>query len=170
MIINRFCRTDFSSYEDFCANFKITVPEGFNFAFDVFDEIAKDNPDKTALVWCNDKGEERKFTFSEMSALSAQTANMLKECGVKKGDVVMTVLRSRFEYWIAALGVHKLGAVLLPATYQLTEKDFAYRFEAANVKVLIAVADPAMTANIDSAEKKTGRKLVKLCTGGQASE
>lgn len=167
MIIERFCRTDFSSYEDFCANLRINVPENFNFAFDVFDEIAKKTPNKTALVWCNDCGEEKSFTFGELSELSRKAANMYAAHGLKKGDIAMTVLRSRYEYWIAALAMHRLGVVLVPATYQLTEKDFVYRFEAADVRGIITVSDPGIVAHIDAAEAKTGRKLVKFSAGGQ---
>ena len=131
MLISKFCETEFSSYEDFRDRFQIHVPENFNFAYDVVDELARTKPEARALVWCDDKGNEATFTFADMKRLSDKAASMLVSYGIRKGDVVMTLLRSKYQYWICALALHKIGAVLLPATHQLMEKDLEYRFTAA---------------------------------------
>lgn len=116
-------RIDFDSYEDFRANYKINVPEDFNFGFDVVDAWAQAEPEKRALVWCDESGEEKVFTFTDIMKLSARAANFFRAQGVKKGSVVMLILRRRWEYWICAAALHKLGAVLIPGTLQLTKKD-----------------------------------------------
>ena len=134
-------RTDFISYEDFSANFKINVPEDFNFGFDIVDEWARLEPDKLALLWCDDHGGERSFTFGDLSRLSNRAANHFRSIGIGKGDVVMCVLRQRFEYWITAIALCKLGAVVIPATMQLTAKDIIYRANAAKIKALICFND-----------------------------
>jgi len=134
-------RTEFSSYEDFIDNFKITIPEDFNFGFDVVDEWARREPKKLALMWCDDHGGEQKFTFNDLSKLSNRAANYFKSLGIKKGDVVMCVLRQRYEYWITAIALCKIGAVLIPATMQLTSKDIIYRANAAKIKAVVCYSD-----------------------------
>jgi len=132
---------DFSSYEDFIDNFKISIPEDFNFGFDVVDEWARRETDKLALMWCDDHGGERAFTFNDLSKLSNKTANYFKSLGIGKGDVVMCVMRQRFEYWAVAVALCKLGAVLIPATMQLTSKDIIYRANAAKIKAVVCYSD-----------------------------
>ena len=142
MLLDRYLpRIDFDSYEDFKENFKINVPENFNFGFDIVDEWAKQEPDKLALVWCNDHDEERRFTFTDIKKLSNQAANYFVSLGIQKGDVVMMILRRRWEYWICAVALHKIGATLIPGTLQLTTKDIVYRGNAAGVKAIICVND-----------------------------
>jgi len=141
-MLDRFLpRIDFSSYEDFIDNFEISIPEDFNFGFDVVDEWAKREPDKLALMWCDDHGGERAFTFSDLSKLSNKTANYFKSLGIGKGDVVMCVMRQRYEYWATAIALCKLGAVLIPATMQLTSKDIIYRANAAKIKAVVCYSD-----------------------------
>ncbi|MBR5742258.1 MAG: AMP-binding protein, partial [Clostridia bacterium] len=159
MLIDRFCRTDFSSYEDFKKNFKITVPERFNFAHDVMDVLAEEKPDKGCLLWCDDHGREREITFGEMRSLSNSCANMMAAHGIRKGDFVVATLRSRYEFWIVAIACHKLGAVLVPVTHMSTEKDFAYRFVRADVKAVFAVCDERLLSCIRKAEEETGHAL-----------
>ena len=89
---------DFNGYEDLKENFKIKIPENFNFAYDIVDRYAKDEPQKRALVWCDDAGEEKTFTFKEMSDMSKKTANFLIAHGIRKGDAVMLILRRRYEF------------------------------------------------------------------------
>ena len=101
-------RIEFSSYEDFMENYKVNIPEDFNFGFDIIDGWAVMEPGKQALTWCDDHGEEKSFTYSELSALSNRAANYYKSLGVRKGDVVMCVLRQRYEYWINAIALCKL--------------------------------------------------------------
>ena len=134
-------RIDFDSYEDFKANYKVTPPEDFNFAYDIVDAWAKEEPDKRALLWCNDHDEERTFTFTDISKMSNQVANMFRARGLKKGDVVMLILRRRWEYWITAVGLMKLGVIIVPGTLQLTKKDIAYRANAASIKAFVCVDD-----------------------------
>lgn len=145
-------RIDFDSYEDFKQNFKINVPEDFNFGYDVVDAWAQAEPDKKALVWCAEDGEEKTFTFTDISRLSNKTANFLKSLGIKKGSVVMMILRRRWEYWVCATALHKLGAVLIPATLQLTKKDIVYRGNAAKVDAMICVNDPFVISQVEASQ------------------
>ena len=113
-------RTQFESYEDFKKNYTVNIPESFNFGFDIVDGWAKEKPENRALVWCDDHGVEKTFTFEEMSKLSNRAANFFASKGVKKGSVVMLILRRRWEYWVCATGLIKLGAIIVPGTLQLT--------------------------------------------------
>lgn len=151
-ILKKYCpRIDFESYEDFFENFKINVPEAFNFGFDVVDEWASVEPDKRALVWCDDEGNERTFTFTELSRLSSQAANAFAKLGIGKGDVVMVILRRRWEYWVCATALCKLGATIIPATLQLTKKDIVYRANGVNVKMTVCVADDYVCTQVEDA-------------------
>lgn len=142
MLIDRFLpRTEFDSYEDFKKNYKVNVPENFNFGFDIVDEWAKQDENKKALVWCNDHGEEKVFTFKNISLLSNKAANYFKSIGIKKGSVVMLILRRRWEYWICAVALHKIGAIVIPGTLQLTKKDIVYRANAAKASAIVCVHD-----------------------------
>ncbi len=141
-VLKKYCpRIEFDSYEDFYKNFQIEVPDVFNFGFDVVDEWARVEPEKRALVWCNDAGEERVFTFSDIALLSNQAANGFSQRGIGKGDVVMVVVRRRWEYWICATALCKLGATIIPASLQLTKKDIVYRAQSANVKAVVCFDD-----------------------------
>ncbi|MDR2106877.1 MAG: AMP-binding protein, partial [Coriobacteriales bacterium] len=138
-------------YEDFFENFRIEVPENFNFAYDVVDEWARVEPDKRALVWCNDAEDERVLTFTDVAQLSNRLANALWELGIRKGDVVMVVLRQRWEYWVCAVALCKIGAIIIPATTQLTKKDIVYRINAAGVRGLIALDDSYVREQVELA-------------------
>ena len=154
-LLNKFVETDYKSYEDFIKRCRIKVPPNFNFAFDVVDEIAAADPGKTALVWCDDKGEARNFTFGELKKYSDQTASFLKNLGIKKGDPVMLILKRRYEFWFASLALHKLGAICIPATHLLTTKDIIYRNNAADIKMIIAVNEPNVLEHIEDAQKES---------------
>ncbi|MCR5531589.1 MAG: AMP-binding protein [Lachnospiraceae bacterium] len=134
-------RTEFSSYEDFKKNYTVNAPEYFNFGFDIVDSWAEEEPDLRALLWCDDFGNEKTFTFTDMSKLSNRAANYFKSLGLKKGDVVMLILRRRWEYWVCAVALIKLGVIVIPGTLQLTKKDIAYRANAADVKMFVCVDD-----------------------------
>lgn len=167
-MINQFVSRDhFTSYEDFAANFKINVPEVFNFAYDVVDEIARTTPDKLALVWCDDKGNEAKFTFSQLKYYSDKAANFFKAAGIKKGDPVMLILKRRYEFWFCILALHKLGAVCIPATHLLTTKDIIYRNNAADIKMIVAVAEPEVIRHVEGAEPSTPSLTAKVLVGGK---
>ncbi|NLD86813.1 MAG: AMP-binding protein [Clostridiales bacterium] len=148
-MIERFCRTEYSSYEDFKQNFTINIPENFNYAYDVVDEWARIEPDKTALVWCDDTGASRTFSFSDISVISKKTANALVSLGISKGDCVMMMLKRRYEYWIITMALCRLGAIAIPATNQLTSKDIKYRTDMADVKLLITVDNEGICGYID---------------------
>ena len=122
-LLRRFCpRLEFDSYEDFKENFKINVPDDFNFGYDCVDAWAETEPGKRALVWCNDRGEERVFTFNDIKAASNRICNYLTSLGISKGDKVMLIMKRRYEYWMTVTALHKIGAVGIPASFQLTEK------------------------------------------------
>lgn len=139
----------FTSYEDFKANFKIKVPDNFNFGFDIVDDYARLQPDKKAIVWCNDKGDERIFTFAEVSRLSNKIANALKSMGIHKGDSVMLILGRRYEYWLTVVALHKMGAIAIPASHMLTGRDIAFRNNAADIKMIIAMDDEHVMNSVD---------------------
>lgn len=166
MLLHRFLpRTEFDSYEDFKANYKVNIPENFNFGFDVVDAWAEADKNKKALVWCNDHGEEKTFTFSDISRLSNKTANYFRSLGIKKGDVVMMILRRRWEYWICATALHKVGAVLIPGSLQLTKKDVVYRGNSAEVKAIICVNDDFVINQVEASEKEIPTLENKIVVG-----
>lgn len=151
-LLNTFCpRIDFDSYEDFAENFRIDVPENFNFAYDVVDEWARVEPDKRALLWCDDHDNERTFTFTDISRLSNRMANSFSAMGIGKGDVVMCILRRRWEYWVTAVALCKIGATIIPATLQLTKKDIVYRAQSAHVKAMVCVDDDYVCGEVERA-------------------
>ena len=166
-VLKRYCpRIDFDSYEDFAENFRIDVPADFNFGFDVVDEWARVEPEKRALVWCNDAGEERTFTFDDLMRLSNQAANAFRGMGIGKGDVVMCILRRRWEYWVCAVARCKLGAVIIPATLQLTKKDVAYRANSADVKAIVAVNDEYVCTQVEAALPECPSLIEKFIVDG----
>ena len=151
-ILKKYCpRVEFDSYEDFYANFHIDVPADFNFGYDVVDEWAAVEPEKRALVWCNDAGEERVFTFADVSRISNKVANAFYARGIRKGDVVMCILRRRWEYWMVAAALCKIGAIVIPASLQLTKKDVVYRANGAKVKMMVCVNDPYVLEQVELA-------------------
>jgi len=147
-------KTEFNSYEDFYHNFSITIPDNFNFAYDVIDVFAAQKGGERALVWCDEKGAEAIFTYAEIKTLSDKAANVLREAGIGKGDPVMLILKRRWEYWPVLLALHKLGAIAIPATHLLTTKDIVYRCGAAGIAGIICVDDPDLISRIDEAEEK----------------
>ena len=153
MLLDRFLpRTEFDSYEDFKANYKVNVPENFNFGFDIVDAWADSEPEKKALVWCDDHDHERIFTFTDIKKLSNRAANFFRSIGIRKGTVVMLILRRRWEYWVCATALHKLGAILIPGSLQLTKKDIVYRGNSASVQTIVCVNDPFVIEQIETAE------------------
>lgn len=160
-LISKFLsRTEFSSYDDFYKNAVPTVPHKFNFGYDVVDEYARLCPEKRAIVWCNSKGEERIFSFGDVSGISNRIVNYFIAKGIKKGDYIMTMLNRRWEYWMTAVACHKLGAVIIPATHLLTPKDIAYRCNSAQVKLIIATAEDDVVEHIRLAIDKCNAPCV----------
>ena len=159
-------RIDFDSYEDFKANYKVNVPEDFNFGFDIVDGWAKEKPENRALVWCDDDGEEKTFTFAEMSKLSNQAANYFKSLGLHKGSVVMMILRRRYEYWICATALIKMGVIIIPGTLPLTTHDLVYRAKAANIEMFIGIDDDFVVEQIENTVKEVPEvKNIMLVNG-----
>ncbi|MCL1798530.1 MAG: AMP-binding protein [Eggerthellaceae bacterium] len=151
-VLRKYCpRIDFESYEDFYDNFAIEVPGDFNFAYDVVDEWARVEPGKRALVWCDDHEGAEEFSFGDLARLSDKAANALAALGIGKGDTVMVILRRRWEYWVVALALCKIGATLIPASLQLTAKDIVYRAESVNIKMLVCVDDDYVCTQAEAA-------------------
>ena len=159
-------RIDFHSYEDFKANYEVHLPENFNFAYDVMDAWAAEAPDKTAMVWCNDDGDERIFSFEELKQLSDKAANLFASQDIHKGDVVMLILKRRWHYWVCTLALEKLGAISIPATVQLTKKDIVYRNNAASVKMIVSVTDHEILKFIEEAMPDSPTVVCKALVGG----
>ena len=152
MLLDKFLeRTEFTSYKDFKENYRLNIPESFNFGFDVVDAWAQSDPQKRALVWCNDRGEEKILTFADMKHLSNRAANLFASLGICKGDRVILFLAQRWQYWPIAVALHKIGAVLIPASIQLTAKDVKYRCNAAGIKAVIAISNDYVTGQIEQA-------------------
>lgn len=152
IMLDRFLKkSTFTSQKDFEENFEFVVPENFNFAYDVMDAWAKETPDRLALLWCNDKGEERKFTFADLRKETNKAATYLLSLGIKKGDFVMLILKRRYQFWIAMLALHKIGAIAIPATFLLTTKDIVYRIKSADIKAIITCGDENILRHVNEA-------------------
>ena len=145
---------------------QFTDADSYNFAFDTVDAIARTEPDKLAMLHIANDMTERRFTFKDIKDASSQSANYFKSLGIRRGDRVMLVLKRHYQFWFAILGLHKLGAIAIPATNQLVEHDFTYRFQAAGVSAVICTADGDTAHQIELAEKETGLNLTKVMVGG----
>lgn len=142
---------EFKSTEDFKNNFHVNIPDNFNFAYDIVDEWAKTNPSKVALCWSNEDGEHFNFTFKEIKEQSDKAASFFQSLGITKGDKVMLILKRRYEFWFAITGLHKIGAVAIPATHLLTPKDIIYRNNAADIKAIITTDDDLIRKHVNEA-------------------
>ena len=164
MLAQRYVRLDFTSQEDFEQHYALNIPDRFNFAYDIVDEYARISPDKPAMIWTNVAGEEKRFTFLDMSRKSNQAANYFRSLGLRKGDPVMLVLKRRYEYWFCALALMKLGCIIIPATAQLVKKDVVYRCEAASIRAIIAVHLDEVCCHMEEARPdcSTLRHLITL--------
>ena len=143
-----------------------TDEEKYNFAFDTVDEIARRQPEKLAMIHVANDMTERRFTFKDIKDASSQSANYFKSLGIKRGDRVMLVLKRHYQFWYAILGLHKLGAIAIPATNQLVEHDFTYRFKAAGVSAVLCTADGDTANQVELAEKVSEMSLTKILVGG----
>lgn len=163
-------QTKFDSYSDFMANFKVQVPQRFNFGYDVVDSWARTEPTKKALCWTNDRGEHIDFTFADIKRESDKAASWFLSLGVRKGDMVMLILKRRYEFWFSIIALHKIGAVCIPATHLLTEKDIVYRCNAADIKMIVSVGDQVVTSHIDKAVSKCPTLLYRVGVGDNLPE
>ncbi len=137
----------------------------FNFAFDVVDNIARKSPTKRALLHVDRDFTERSFTYKDIKDYSNQAANYFLSLGIKKGDKVMLVLKRHYQFWFAILGLHKIGAVAIPATNLLVEHDFDYRFKAANVTAILCTSDGNTAEEVDKADKTAKTLINKIIVG-----
>jgi len=144
-------QTSFVSQRDFEKNFELIIPENFNFAYDVMDEWAAIAPDKLALLWTNDKDECIRFSFKDIKEQSDRTAAYFQSLGIGKGDMVMILLKRRYEFWLTILALHKLGAVAIPATHLLRRRDIVYRNNKAGIKAIICAGDEYILNNVTRA-------------------
>ena len=164
-MLERFLKqTTFVSQEDFKKNFKLTPPENFNYGYDVVDAWAEKEPQKRALCWTNDKGAHIDFTFEEIKRYSDQTASYFQSLGIGRGDMVMLILKRRYEFWFSIIALHKIGAVVIPATHQLTKKDIIYRANAASIKMIVSVGEELIINHINEAmpQSPTIKTLVSI--------
>ncbi len=145
--------------------FKIKYPENYNFGYDIVDDIAINDPERVALYWESATGEEKKFTFSDIKRLSDKTANYLSSIGIEKGDMVMLVLKHRYQFWYTIVALHKLGAVAIPGTHMLTKHDVEYRVNAADVKAIICTDEGNVKSAVESAVNVPSLKY-KMMVGG----
>ena len=161
---------EFTSYEDFKNNCKLKTKPDFNFAYDIVDKYATDFPGKRALVWIDDNDEEETFTFDDISRESKRAAYWLVSKGIKKGDTVMLVLRRRYEWWILMPALHRIGAIVIPATDQLLQSDIEYRTNAADVKMIISYDNPLIQGEIDKAMPKSKTVKYLVTVGKEARD
>ena len=164
-MLERFVKqTHFTSQEDFIKNFKIEVPENFNFGYDVVDAWAAEDPDKEAILWTNDKGACIHFSYADLKKYTDQTASYFQSLGIGHGDKVMLILKRRYEFWYSIIALHKLGAVVIPATHLLTKKDIVYRCNAASIKMIVMAGEEVITKHVIDAmpESPTVEKLVSI--------
>ncbi len=136
----------------------------YNFAYDVVDRIARDNPSKLAMIWCNDEGREKYITFAEMKEYSDKTASYFLSLGIKKGDAVMLILKRHYEWWYCMMALHKIGAIAIPVTNQLLTQDIVYRINAASIKAVVATSDGNVSDMVDEAQQQTETLKIKILT------
>ena len=164
-MIERFLKqTTFASQEDYANNLEFIIPDNFNFAYDVMDEWAKEQPNKLALLWTNDEGECIRFSFKDIKEQSDRAAAYLMRLGIGSGDMVMLILKRRYEFWLAMLALHKIGAVAIPATHMLTTHDIIYRNNRASVKAIICAGEEYIMEQVigSKAESPTLKTLVSI--------
>lgn len=156
---------EFDSLEDFQNNFEIVVPDNFNFAYDIVDEYARTEPNKLAILWVNDEGDEKEISYRELKEKTDQTAAYFQSVGLNHGDKVMLILMRRMEFWYSIIALHKIGAVCIPATHLLTEKDIIYRCEAAGIKAIVSVGEENVIKHVNKAEPDCSSLKILISTG-----
>ncbi len=167
-VYKEYCREDFDD-KGRLVKFTLDYPDSFNFGYDVVDKIADRTPEKRALVWCGAGGEERTFSFAEIRKYSNQVANVFRASGIGRGDRVMLLLKRHYEYWFVAVALHKLGAVVIPATHMLTVSDLAYRLDASGVKAVVCTTQNEVPEKVTAALRETGSTAALWCVRGEAA-
>jgi len=170
-MIERFLtQTMFSSVEDFRENLHFKIPENFNFAYDVMDVWAEEKPGKTALIWTDEEGACIRFSFGELKRLTDKAAAYLMSLGIGRGDMVMLILKRRYEFWLAMLALHKIGAVAIPATHMLTRHDIVYRNNRAGVKAVICVGEDYVLSQVGQSVAGSPTLTTLVSVGPQVPE
>ena len=162
-------KTAFDSYEEFKTSFKINIPKEFNFAYDVIDRYAKEDPEKLAFVWCDDHNNEKTMTFKELKTATDKAANVLRKYGIKKGSVVILTLKSHYSFWICLPALHKLGAIAVPATHMLKVGDIIYRVEKSNAVAVISLSESGLDLEFDTALNQLKKSDFKKFIVGKGS-
>ena len=170
-MIERFLKqTLFTSQEDYAEHLEFIIPEHFNFAYDVMDAWAAENPEKEALLWTNDEGECIRFSFADIKEQTDRTAAYFSQLGIGRGDMVMLILKRRYEFWLAMLALHKLGAVAIPATHMLTKHDIVYRNTRAGVKAIVCVGEEYVMSQVKAALPESPSVEILVSVGPKKDE
>lgn len=165
-VIDRFVKTETDS-DGALSKISFMNEETFNFGFDIVDALAEKTPDKTALIYVSDDMQERRFTFAEIKKYSNMTANYFLSKGIKKGDTVMLVLKRHYQFWFSIIALHKIGAIVIPATNQLVQHDFTYRFKAADVKAIICTGEGDVAHQVELAIEECGMNIKTIIANGE---
>ena len=163
-------KTSFDSYEEFKTSFKVNIPKEFNFAYDVIDRYAKEDPEKLAFVWCDDHNNEKTMTFKELKTATDKAANVLRKYGIKKGSVVILTLKSHYTFWICLPALHKLGAIAVPATHMLKVGDIVYRIEKSNAVAVVSLSEGGLDIEFDTAISQLKKSDFKKFIVGKGSD
>lgn len=166
-LYEKYVNGKFASYADFARNFKLNTPEDFNFGYDVVDVLGREKPDLEALLWTNLEGEVKHFSFRDISILSDKAAKVFQEHGIKKGDRVMLILKRHYQFWIAITALHKLGAIVIPATHLLVKHDIEYRINAAGISAVVVTSQGGVAAETDKAQENAPSLTTKFIVGGK---
>ena len=170
-MIERFLKqTVFTSQEDYAEHLEFIIPEHFNFAYDVMDAWAAEKPEKEALLWTNDEGECIRFSFADIKEQTDRTAAYFSQLGIGRGDMVMLILKRRYEFWLAMLALHKLGAVAIPATHMLTKHDIVYRNTRAGVKATVCVGEEYVMSQVKAALPESPSVEILVSVGPKKDE
>ena len=164
-LYNKFCRVGFDK-NGVLNSFEPVCPDNFNFSYDVIDEMARIAPEQRAMIWCDDAGNERIFNFRELSEYSSRTANYLASLGIGKGDTVLVILKRHYQFWFTILALHKLGAVIVPATNLLTAKDIVYRCDMAGIKAIICSGGDDVANHVDAACPQLKQPVIRIAAKG----
>ncbi len=170
-MIERFLKqTSFKDNEDYTRNLQFIVPENFNFAYEVMDRWAAEAPDDNAIMWVSETGEEKEITFLQLKEESDRAASYLMSLGIGRGDMVMLILKRRYEFWIATIALHKIGAIAIPATHMLTTQDIVYRNNKASIKGIICVGEDYVLTQVKNAMPQSPTVEVLASIGPKVPE
>lgn len=133
------------------------MSEPVNFGRDVVDQWGSTNGSRPALYLMHEEGRRTIFTFQDMSRISNQTVAYLRRHGISKGDRVLVMLGKHPAFWPVMIALIKLGAIPMPGTTQLTERDIAYRLEAANASMAIVLDSIAQRITVPVAHRLSSR-------------